>query len=884
MRKAFRKNYLKFTLAFLIIIAGTFLFYHKVYALEALNFILHPINTTVMGVVGTLGQITISVVGAVLTIVVWAVIHIAQYNNFINEPSIVSGWIIIRDLCNMLFILVLLVIAFTTILRIESYSAKKLLPKLLIMAVLINFSRTICGLIIDAAQVVMLTFINAIGESGGNFINTLGVQKYLDTKVWGPEWGKDLNLTSTVMGIILGVMFLVIAAIVLIVFLAVLTMRIVMLWIYVVLSPLAFLLSSFPQGQKYSSQWWGDFIQNVVSGPVLAFFLWLSLVSAGKITDIGSGGVGAQGCFGPLKILCPADFANFVVAIGMLIGGLVIAQKAGGAAGSFAGKGLGWAKKAPKIMGLGALGAAGWGARKLKARTGLELRPTKIIAGFRESLKAKKEREELMGESKAGAALKEGKLWGALGASRDFADAAATGLFWHRGWKGKSSVIHQTRMKGKTQKRMKQIQKQLDNKDIKQEDRDKLQTEFDAKQKEWATYKAPETFYADSKRNTMVREKMKNFYDNDNAEDLHTIMMNAMDSGQADVALGAFLQMAKVGHDNEALNMTKALEDYKDEKGNVVIGKGEYLTCGADGMKAFAKQYLMNKDKLGLSEEEAYSMIMQVSTMAKNTRHHNLAEMIGVENGNKFIRSSKDQRARAAGEFRKLDPEQNMRQGNRLAHMDEIQFKYDAGTDGYSKQAEAAGEVDRVAVVTDLTESNFVNQLSAWERELNAQKRFNPNLAENLFKNYLMVTKHGDLFNADQKRTLVNLGKAANVSFKDSKGNDTTTERVAWQTLDRGRQVYEGHFMAEKAPDEAKVNMGQITKEEFDKKWGTRQAEFNEIKTMIEQGLKSVGASTGGEETKKSKRKPPIVTDRKRPGGQPPSETVSAEDVIASGA
>jgi len=72
----------------------------------------------------------------------------------------------------MSFILILLIIAFATILRQESYS-KKLLPKLLIMAVLINFSRTIFGLLIDFSQVIMLTFVNAFSAGGGYFIKAL---------------------------------------------------------------------------------------------------------------------------------------------------------------------------------------------------------------------------------------------------------------------------------------------------------------------------------------------------------------------------------------------------------------------------------------------------------------------------------------------------------------------------------------------------------------------------------------------------------------------------------------------------------------------------------------------------------------------------------------
>ncbi|GAG05001.1 unnamed protein product, partial [marine sediment metagenome] len=100
---------------------------------------------------------------AVLWIVGWflalcakllnATLNPALYN-FMDEGIVQAGWAIVRDICNLFFILILLIIAFATILRLEPYDIKKMLPKLLIIALLINFSKMICGLIIDFSQVL----------------------------------------------------------------------------------------------------------------------------------------------------------------------------------------------------------------------------------------------------------------------------------------------------------------------------------------------------------------------------------------------------------------------------------------------------------------------------------------------------------------------------------------------------------------------------------------------------------------------------------------------------------------------------------------------------------------------------------------------------------
>ena len=80
----------------------------------------------------------------------------------------------------MFFVVILLLIAFGTILGIEQYEWKKLLIKFVFAAILVNFSRVIAALIIDAAQVVMITFLNGVAATaGGNLINAFKLDKLL---------------------------------------------------------------------------------------------------------------------------------------------------------------------------------------------------------------------------------------------------------------------------------------------------------------------------------------------------------------------------------------------------------------------------------------------------------------------------------------------------------------------------------------------------------------------------------------------------------------------------------------------------------------------------------------------------------------------------------
>ncbi len=333
-------------------------------------------------IISTIAGWLINIFGAIFSSILNVVVAVANYNDFSNAQAIVLGWVVVRDICNMFFILILLVIAFAVILRIDGYDVKKMIPKLLIMAVLINFSRTICGLIIDAAQVVMLTFIHSIKGMGGHLVDMFGIKDY---QTFSKDSKGNPNSGQIVVASVLAIIFMLIATVVVIALLGVLVMRIIMLWIYVTLSPLAFFLASFPQGKKYSQKWWSEFSENVIVGPVLAFFLWLSFATLGSVTD-GSKLLGPDvdlssgSPSGLTGILSGSNVMKFAISIGMLLGGLMISSSMAGAAGGFAGKAMGkiqagaaWTKRKTLGAAKTAAVATGGAALGVAAVTGKSL-------------------------------------------------------------------------------------------------------------------------------------------------------------------------------------------------------------------------------------------------------------------------------------------------------------------------------------------------------------------------------------------------------------------------------------------------------------------------------------------------------------------------------
>jgi len=409
------------------------------------------IGKVIVRLVGGLVLALIHFVGFILSRLIEVLFWIIEYNDFVVAKPVLIGWEIVRDLSNQFFSLILLAIAIGTILRVESYNVKKMLPKVIVMAVLVNFSLLISGLLIDAAQVVMMTFAAGYKDSPGNLVALFNIADFVTGA--GSQVGNNADTIEVglLTSLILALVLMVVATITTLVMVVVMIMRVVMLWVLVILSPLAYIMAAFPQGQKYAQQWWQDFTKYLIIGPVFAFFLFLSFAianSSGQIdhTTLGEGvpainssGESAENVSTLTAIAHPDALMGFIIAIALLMGSLMVTQQLGVAGAGFAGnmygrvRGAGiWAATRPGSWGWkGVKGGAGWVNRKQGVKTGLDLNPVNFFRGIGKSFEEKKQRDIVLRQNVAGKALEKGGIGGILrgtGAPQDWANAYIQGF------------------------------------------------------------------------------------------------------------------------------------------------------------------------------------------------------------------------------------------------------------------------------------------------------------------------------------------------------------------------------------------------------------------------------------------------------------------------
>ncbi len=319
---------------------------------------------------------------------------IAQYNNITNQPGVITAWMTLRDLANMFFIVILLIMSFATILQIRSYGYKALLKDLILYAILINFSKTIVSVLVDVSQIVMLTFVAPIKDVvGSNVMAALGLYQVMQM-TGNPEVSSNAYLMA--MG--LGAIMCIIAVVVIAVFIAMLVARIVFLWILTVTAPMAFLANAFPKTAYLYKDWENDLSKYLITGPAIAFFLWLAFTVVGNANISDSFNIPAELKEDPQipetgtptevsKAAQVPNLINYVVAIAMLLGGLQYAAKAGVAGSGLAGKARGKLSQVASRAGrMGQAATVGLAAKGVKGATRLAWQGTSGEGGAKEVL------------------------------------------------------------------------------------------------------------------------------------------------------------------------------------------------------------------------------------------------------------------------------------------------------------------------------------------------------------------------------------------------------------------------------------------------------------------------------------------------------------------
>lgn len=383
----------KFSFSSLLVILGTLLFLipHLVFAQEAtgttscgtFSALYNPICTLrLFGVIIASGLMILtgfllSIVGLLFNFLIdYTIVDFASFYSIVS-PGIEGGWSAFRDIANIAIIGAFVFVAISTILGVDQYGANRFVAKLIIAAVLINFSLFLTKFTIDASNITARQFATSIdknyitGESAsialndfggstgiaGVFMEHMGVTSILgsyssvDKIAQHKSGGGDVALLY---GVVASTFFFATAA-VLLYGVAYLFLRAVALIVLLMLSAVAFASFAVPKSEKLWSMWLENLLKHVFFAPSLLIFLWATLYVSSAIGAHPDGANLSKLITDPSSPISIKGIFNYVVVIGLLFASIYISKSISFAGSNYLSKLRGVA--AFGTLGLGSLGA-----------------------------------------------------------------------------------------------------------------------------------------------------------------------------------------------------------------------------------------------------------------------------------------------------------------------------------------------------------------------------------------------------------------------------------------------------------------------------------------------------------------------------------------------
>jgi hypothetical protein len=234
-------------------------------------------------------------------------INPVDINNDSNDPSHTYAiWSNFRVYGDIFLVIALLVIVFGESIgggMIDAYSAKKILPRLLIAAILINLSIYLIALAVDVT--------NVVGDGLNNLLQAPFKAQINSNDFYVLHMIKATGATGSVLtvGAIVGIAFkaqagfdglmyfLVIALVpALFIFLAIMATVILrrgLILLLIFLSPIAFALYCLPNTEKYFRQWWDTLFKALLVYPIIAAMFAMGNILSVVISSSTSGIAGS---------------------------------------------------------------------------------------------------------------------------------------------------------------------------------------------------------------------------------------------------------------------------------------------------------------------------------------------------------------------------------------------------------------------------------------------------------------------------------------------------------------------------------------------------------------------------------------------------------------
>ena len=209
--------------------------------------------------------------------------------NTLRDDGIRNAWGAIRNIANVLFVIAFIVIVYSQLTSsgLGNYGVKKILPRLIIAAVLVNLSLIICQLAVDLSNLLGYSLKTLFD---GGLLNING-----DVSGDGDATGNGFGIAALMVGLLAGGITLALsismpvilaALLALVIIVLILFARTALIIVLTIISPLAFVAYLLPNTEQWFKKWYKMFFALLMVFPIIGVVFGASSLAAGIINDV----------------------------------------------------------------------------------------------------------------------------------------------------------------------------------------------------------------------------------------------------------------------------------------------------------------------------------------------------------------------------------------------------------------------------------------------------------------------------------------------------------------------------------------------------------------------------------------------------------------------
>lgn len=248
---------------------------------------------------GALGWVICPAMSLMADVTTWVAGQLESYlrfNPFAAGSEIKTVWSSLLAIANSLLVVAFLIVIFSqsTSVGLSSYGVKKMLPRIIAAAILMNLSYYICQILVDLSNIAGVGIASLVSSvTSGSFTDNV-------------ENVSNLSKVLVGAGIvaIVAFFFLIPVALSFLAVIFTIAARNALIVLLVMVAPLAFAAWILPNTEKYFRKWWELLINLLLLFPLVMLIFSASIVAANVIaSNPPSGGAGSTELNGMVALL-----------------------------------------------------------------------------------------------------------------------------------------------------------------------------------------------------------------------------------------------------------------------------------------------------------------------------------------------------------------------------------------------------------------------------------------------------------------------------------------------------------------------------------------------------------------------------------------------------